>query len=704
MPTAGELTIVLEAQDRASAQLRALGGEVQRLEQQVARAGSGRGGGGLLGGLLQGGALGAGLAAAQQAFRAVGGVLGFVGESVVGLNSGLEQTTVLFASLTGSAARAAQVVQALRQEAARSPFGDAETIAAGRTLITVSDGTTESLLHLVQVSERLAAIDPAQGLQGASVALREAMSGDFQSVAERFELSRASLQRWRDQGLSNLQAVEAELDRLGVTAEVVERLGRTFEGRRATITSFFDEIRQRLGAGVFQQLSDAFGHMVALIAQYGDRLRQVATDLGATFGALLERLAGTVVPQLVRLLDALSPGLGGALSEELTRAVAPAEELARATGAAAAAGADLTRQLADVGVAAGGLQLEADRVRRSYDDQLEPLQRQLRLLQQSADLQRVQSALASNRASVEQLRLGLETQALRRAAGGATDPAAAGLTTRQRAIALALQERELRQEELRLTEQQRPAVQTLQQQIEAIQEAQRQSLEPLERQLASYREQAAVLQLQRQQAELLRQDAEQAAEAVRQIGAGAATPEALEDSRQRGQALADGLLTAYRTWVEQNGGSVWAALQNTLEAWWAQSGAPAAQRIGGELGTALAEGAARAFQDGLRQRLEQFTAGSEASRVADEVVRRQFGGGPGAAGSAGGGGPGGGSGFGSEGLNVNVNVAGGDPGTAERLRQELQARLDAWIKGFFAAAASTDPGATERLQGAGRAP
>jgi hypothetical protein len=690
--TAGELQIILTAQDQASAQLRALGGEVQRLERQVEGVRRGGGGGGLLGAL----GIGAGFAAAQQTFQALGGVLGFVGRAVVGLNAGLEQTTVLFEGLTGSAGRAQQIVQALRQEAARSPFGDAETIAAGRTLITVSDGTTESLLHLVQVSERLAAIDPAQGLEGASVALREAMSGDFQSVAERFELSRASLQRWREQGLSNLQAVEAELNRLGVTAEVVERLGRTFEGRRATITSFFDEISQRLGAGVFQQLSDAFGHMVALIAQYGDRLRQVATDLGATFGALLERLAGTVVPQLVRLLDALSPGLGGALSEELTRAVAPAENLARATGAAAAAGADLTRQLADVGVAAAGLQLEADRVRRSYDDQLEPLQRQLRLLQQSADLQRVQSALASNRAAVEQLRLGLETQALRRAAGGNTDPAAAGLTTRQRAIALALQERELRQEELRLTEQQRPAVQTLQQQIEAIQEAQRGALEPLERQLATYREQAAVLQLQRQQAELLRQDAEAAAQAVGRIGTGAAPPEAVQDSRQRGEALADGLLKAYQDWVDANGGSVWQALGKSLSDWLVTTGLPLAKRIGGELGKGIGESIGPAILEALKATfLPGGTpqvggafdpqAGLPRVRAGFDPSGRQ--GQPAPAGPN---------------VTVNVDVA----ATAGLTAAQVQAMADdaarRLAESLAAAAAGTDPGPNSLVQGAGR--
>ena len=49
MPTAAELTIIVEAQDRASAQLRALGGDVQRIERQVESA---CGAFGRLGGLM----------------------------------------------------------------------------------------------------------------------------------------------------------------------------------------------------------------------------------------------------------------------------------------------------------------------------------------------------------------------------------------------------------------------------------------------------------------------------------------------------------------------------------------------------------------------------------------------------------------------------------------------------------------------------
>src|SRR5262245_32642646 len=561
MPTAAELQIVIEAQDRASAQLRQIGGEVQRLERQVEGVQRSTRGGGLLGGLQ----LGAGFQAAQQAFGALGGLVDFVRSSVFDLNSSLEQSVVTFQALTGSVQAAGEVVAALRREAATSPFSDADTIAAGRALIPVADGSTESLLHLVRVAEQLAAIDPAQGLVGGAAALREAVSGNFQSIAERFELSRESLQRFREQGLTNLQAVEAELARLGVSSELVERLGRTFEGRMATVRSFGDELRQRLGQGVFERVGDFLGRVVNLITEYGDRLRAWADQVGEFLGAVLEGVASRFVTPLLGLLERLAPGITELFQGAMAQAPQQMERFAQATGQAAQHSASLELRLARAGVAGAELQLQAERLNRAYQDQLQPLERQLRALQQSTDLQRVQNALATNRATVERLRLDQEIAALQEAAGGATDPNAPGLSLQQRVIALALQERQLRREELGLEEERRPVMQSLQDQIARIQEQQRDALKPLQDRLAIQKDIVAQLGLERAEAERNKLEAEDAA-----AGAGKRAwqtlggADALATAKQRGQELADEWLKGWQQWIEQGGGTIGGAIGKSL--------------------------------------------------------------------------------------------------------------------------------------------
>ena len=703
MPTVAELQVLLTTRDDASAQLRRLGQEVQRLERQVEGTSRGRAGGGLLGGLVGGAGFGAALGLMQAAARGVQNVFGLVEDSVFGMNSRLEQSIATFRAFTGSAGAAQAIVEDLRREADVTPFDTDEIIRAGSALVSSARSGNAELMDLLRTAEALAAFRPLQGLEGATFALREAIQGDFTSIIDRFDLGRESLQRFRDQGMTNLEAVRAEMQRVGATAELIEGLARTFEGRRSTIASFFDELRRRLGEGIFRRVSDAFGRMVELIAQYGDRLRQLASTIGETIGAILERAVGALEPLVRRLFDAFAPGLWDEIVAGWQRMATAVEETGRAMQQTAPAAESVTRSLARIGVEAAELQLEAGRVRRSYDDQLQPLERQLRLLQQSADLQRVQNALATNRSTVEGIRLEREVAALQRAAGGREDPNAPGLTLRQRLIALALQERRLRQEELGIEEQRRPLIQTLEQQIAAINEQQRAALAPLERQLELRREEADRLNILRQREAERVEAMREAADQARATWRLAADPEALATAKRRGEELADEWLAGWKEWVERNGGNILTALWRSFRKWYDGGGKEQFQQLGTDIGTAMGEAAAvaagSAIGQRLRQEVESRVAGSSAAQIADEVARGLFTG-PGGAGASGGGG----SAFGGEGMNVNVNVNGADPGVALRFRQELQAKLDEWIRGFFAAQAATDPGASPALQGSGRAP
>lgn len=77
------------------------------------------------------------------------------------------------------------------------------------------------LATLNDLSQRLNLISPEQGLEGAAIALREAFSGDTQSLVERFELPRQELAKLRDTSITAAQRVEIlnkVLDAQGVKA------------------------------------------------------------------------------------------------------------------------------------------------------------------------------------------------------------------------------------------------------------------------------------------------------------------------------------------------------------------------------------------------------------------------------------------------------------------------------------------------------
>ena len=330
------------------------------------------------------------------------------------------------------------------------------------------------LLELVRTAEALAASQPSQGLEGAAFALREAvLGGDFQSIIDRFNLSRVTINRLREQGVPALEAVTVAMREVGATREQVEAFGRTFEGRQATITSFFDELRQRLGAGLFERVSDRFGRLVN--AHRHLRRPPARGGLGHRGRPGRHRRPHRGRPSAAPCGPCWTPSPPGCGTRS-RRPWPPPPRPSSGTTEAARQAAPAVESWACSWPPGGGRRGAAargQRVDRAYDAQLEPLERQLRLLQQSADVQRVQNALATNRATVEGLRLEREIAALRRAAGGATDPNAPGLSLRQRLIALALQDRELQREALGLEEERRPRIQSLEQQIARLQEQQR---------------------------------------------------------------------------------------------------------------------------------------------------------------------------------------------------------------------------------------
>jgi hypothetical protein len=716
VPTVAELQVLLTARDDASRQLQRVGQEVQQLERRVQSTGAGFGTN-----------LATGISGVADAFRllggaaqAVGGIIGGVADQIrqgFGTNIELERATVAFQRYTGSAQEAAAIIADLRREAAQSPFNDQEVIAAGRALIGFAEGSRDQLLELVRVAERLAVLDPTQGITGGVRALQEALGGQFRSFSERFEIPLTMIQRWRDEGLPALEVVRRGLEFRGIDAGAIVAYGRSFEGLLSTIQSFAQEIRGLATAGLFESVGRAFGHMVNLINEHGDRLRTIALAIGQVFGRLAELIAASLTGPVRALLNLLAPGLGDTFVSEFATQIERAGEAGRKavpelqrvrealtmTGAREAlrdAGDDLerlqslaartaapvaviSRELGQIGVQAAEIQLGADRTRRGFEDQIRPLERQLDLLKNSAEVQRIQAALASNRATTERARLEREAAALERAAGGRTDPGAPDLTPRQRAIALALQERRLLLEELGLRQQQAPAIQSAEQALADLRRRQQEALEPAERLLAAYRDRVEVLNIERQRWEVLRGEIQAAVDYASQNPVRAAVggpdaaqqADAAEQYRVAADALAKGYLAAFQKTLDENGGDVWKAIAATFTKWWEGGGKAQTVAVGQLVGTTFAQAAGFAFGE-VFWPLVADAIGRAAVEIGRQVVGGPVGpsevGGSVAAGIPGGPLP--------TSITVNVgDVVAGDPGLVDRLRLAIHGAILAVI-------------------------
>ena len=239
-------------------------------------------------------------------------------------NASLEDATVTMTQLTKSAKVAGEMISALRKEADKSPFDTGEMIEAGKSLTSYAKGSTKELMKLVGVAEMLAALKPEQGLEGAAVALKNALGGEFVSLIDRFDLDRSVVKRLKDEGKRGAEVVTAALAEMGVTMDLIRAKGETFTGRLSTITAFGVEIRRRLTEGLFGWLSQKLGSIGGMIEREGPGILEKVSALGRQIG---EQVGSAIDASMKVVLGAWQTGNLGNLFTDFISAARPLIEL-----------------------------------------------------------------------------------------------------------------------------------------------------------------------------------------------------------------------------------------------------------------------------------------------------------------------------------------------------------------------------------------
>lgn len=140
----------------------------------------------------------------------------------------LRETQNGLQAVAGSTENYARTLRIARQQ--QELFGGTlEENIQGLTGLTITSRQSgASLETLIDLSQRLAVLDPSQGAAGARIALSEALAGDPVSLARRYEIPRAALARLRDETTSageKLLIIDQYLNKVGVTSESVAGRG-----------------------------------------------------------------------------------------------------------------------------------------------------------------------------------------------------------------------------------------------------------------------------------------------------------------------------------------------------------------------------------------------------------------------------------------------------------------------------------------------
>lgn len=231
---------------------------------------------------------GIGIGVASAGFGVLQGAIGGVGEAIFGLNNEAEAAQARINAFTKDAGKTAEILEMVRARAAKTPFAFSEMASAAGALIPVGRQANLSLESLMQTAEILAASNPLEGLEGASFALREAMTGDFASIIERFNLSRSSINKWKEEGLSNFEIVQRAMKEMGFDADLVGAMGETMSGRWSTFLDTIDQIKIKATSSIFEGLKGGLVTIQGALDANMPRIEAFATMVGEKLGSAVQ--------------------------------------------------------------------------------------------------------------------------------------------------------------------------------------------------------------------------------------------------------------------------------------------------------------------------------------------------------------------------------------------------------------------------------
>lgn len=286
MPTAGELTIILEAQDRASGTLRAMGQDVQQLERQAESAG---GAFGRLGGLFRGlgalGLAGIGAGAVVSGVQAAVGAVGGLVTAASDLNEQLSRSEVVFGAAAGGVqdfARTTALALGVSRTQALEAAGSFGTLFAASGLSQeAAAGMSTELVRLAADLASFNNLDPADTLEK----LRSGLVGESEPLRTVGVLLNET----------EVKAKAAALGLGGLGRELTE--AEKVQARYALIL----EQTQR-AQGDFARTATGLANASRVIrAAFAD----IGTELGQAVLPTVARLAQAFVQQLPRITQAV---------------------------------------------------------------------------------------------------------------------------------------------------------------------------------------------------------------------------------------------------------------------------------------------------------------------------------------------------------------------------------------------------------------
>lgn len=190
------------------------------------------------------GTLTAGVLSAAGAYKTL--------QATVGEAMKMEQSQVTIDAMFDNKKLSKQYQDMLNSFAIKSPVLDSSEMFSNSKSFISQSKDVKQLEKMWNLTERLLAVDPKQGVEGAVMAMKELMSGDTQSMVERFEMPRKALNDIKNLPLDQqLAALDKLYNKMGMTNKLVTAMGSTSLGY---ITQIKEALSMKFRAVGFEAL------------------------------------------------------------------------------------------------------------------------------------------------------------------------------------------------------------------------------------------------------------------------------------------------------------------------------------------------------------------------------------------------------------------------------------------------------------------
>jgi len=203
----------------------------------------------------------------------------------------LEKTSATVSALAGDFAKYSKVMGIAAAQQRKFGGSLEEQLSGFSSLVPITKRYNVDLQQLDNIARRLAIVDPLQGFQGASIALKEFFSGDITSLSRRFEIDRTTLNNIKGVGdqVAQLQELDKVLAGLGISNAVLEARANTsaaafdrFGGSIENLKALTGQGLQNAFAGLAENLSQDLefaGDAIAENLKLDEQATQVVKDI-----------------------------------------------------------------------------------------------------------------------------------------------------------------------------------------------------------------------------------------------------------------------------------------------------------------------------------------------------------------------------------------------------------------------------------------